>query len=125
MGKKKIFLWVPAVIFLGIVLVAYLGQYNFFGKNTATLSIKNLTPSDVLEIRVILYEDPCIIRNLKPGESENCTFQIESDSHYKISWIESSEDIYMEEAGYVTHGFNFEHELDFLGNGSIKFNIKE
>ncbi len=125
MGKRKVILWAPAIIFLGIVLVAYLSQYNFFGGNTATLSIKNLMPSDVLEIRVILYEEPCVIKNLKAGESTHCTCQVESDSHYKISWKESSQDIYKEEAGYVTHGFDFEHELEFLGNGIVKFKIKE
>ena len=125
MVKKKIISWGPAILSLGIVLAAYLGQFSFFGENTATLTIKNLASLEVLEIKVILYEEPCVIKNLKSGESANCTFQIRSDSHYKISWRESSEDFYMEEAGYVTNGFSFEHEFEILGNGAVRFITKE
>lgn len=115
----------PSIIFSGIVLAAYLSQFNSPGGNTVTLTIKNLAPSAVLDINVIFYEEPCVITTLPTGESASCTFQIRSDSHYKISWRESSDEVYKEDVGYVTNGFSFEHELEILGNGVVRFKIKE
>ena len=125
MAKKKFISWAPTIIFSGIVLAAYLSQFNFLGGNTVTLTIKNLAPSAVFDINVILYEEPCVIRNLQTGESASCKFQIRSDSHYKISWRESSDEVYKENVGYVTNGFSFEHELEIIGNGAVRFKIKE
>ena len=106
-------------------MAAYLSQFIFLGGNNVTLTIKNLAPSEVLDIKVILYEEPCVIRNLKAGESASCIFQVGSDSHYKISGEESSDEIYKEDVGYVTNSFSFEHELEILGDGAVRFKIRE
>ena len=125
MGKRKLFLWGPAIIFLGILGVSFFGQLGWFGYNEASLKITNLTPIDLTEIKVVLYEKPCEVKRLNSGENAVCSFLIKADSHYKISWRESITDIYTEEAGYVTHGFDFRHELQFMGNGKVNFKIDE
>ena len=125
MGKRKILLWGIVIIFLGILGVTSLGQYGLLGYSEASLKISNLASIELTEIRVILYEKPCEIKRLKSGGKSVCTFKIEADSHYKISWKELSTDIYEEEVGYVTNGFEFKHELQFLGNGKVDFKVDE
>jgi len=87
----------------------------------ASLTVTNHTPAALSEISVVLYKDPCLIQVLAPGESSVCAFEIESDSHYRITWQESGSGSYVEEVGYVTHGFDFEHELGILGAGKVSF----
>jgi len=125
MGKNKIVRWGPAILFFGILLAVFLDQFGLFGKNTVSLTVTNHTPTDISEIVVVLYKDPCVIQRLTPGKSSVCSFEIEADSHYKISWKESDVNSHMEEVGYVTHGFNFKHELEFLGEGKVNFKNNE
>jgi hypothetical protein len=123
MSIKNLFLWSPVIIFLGISGVALFGPYGLFGYNEARLKMINLAAADLTEIKVVLYKEPCEVKRLVSGDSSVCSFQIKADSHYRITWKELNTGIYREEVGYVTHGFDFKHELQFLGNGKVNFKI--
>jgi hypothetical protein len=122
---RKFLTWAPAILFLGIIGVVLLSEYGLLGNNTASLKITNRTATDITDIRISIYDQPCEFKRLPTGESNLCELPIESDGHYTITWSESNSADYREQAGYVTHGFDFNHEIVFLGAGAIDFKVVE
>ena len=125
-ASKNVFLrWAPAVLFLGIIAVVLLGQYDLFGHNSARLKMTNMSAIGLKNIKVELHSETCKVARLDPGESSLCDFQIAADAHYVVSWTESESDDHEEKLGYVTPGFDFIHELQFLGAGKVAFRTRE
>ena len=122
---KKLISWAPTIIFFTALAGISAWQAGAFGDFTATLKITNLTSTDISEIVVTLYEKPCLIHSLSSKESSVCIFPINTDSHYKISWQVSDADIFSEDIGYVTNGFDSKHELTFLSDGKINIKTNE
>ena len=122
---RKFLLWSPAILFCAIVGVTLLGQFGWLENYSASLKMTNRSTAEIERIEVSLYQAACQVTRLEPGQSSVCILQIQSDAHYKIAWMEPNSSAYSERAGYVTHGFNFSHELDFLGQGKIDFRLVE
>ena len=125
MVSKRLLLRFFAMLFVGIGGIVVVDPLGLFGANEASLKITNHSNVEITQISVVLYEKPCQIERLNPTESAVCSFRIESDAHYRISWMEAKADSYQEAAGYVTHGLDFSHELRFLGAGEISFGYVE
>ena len=123
LGKNKLLRWGPAIIFVGIICLVLFDQLGLFGDNRAQLKITNLAAIDLAEIQVQLHEEQCRIEHMNPGQSSLCSFAITADAHYAVSWKEADSIIYQEAVGYVTPGFDFSHELKFLGNGKVNFEV--
>ena len=124
-GKNVFLQWAPAALFLGIIAVVLLGQYGLFGHNSASLKMTNVGTIELKKIRVELHGETCKVAHLAPGESSLCDFQIAADAHYVVSWTESESDDHEEKLGYVTPGFDFVHELQFLGADNVAFKTME
>ena len=122
---RKFLLWSPAILFFAIVGATLLGHFGWLGNYSASLKMTNRTTAEIERIEVSLYQAACEVSHLEPGQSSICVLQIKSDAHYKIAWVEMNSTAYSEQAGYVTHGFDFSHELDFLGQGKIDFRLVE
>jgi len=125
MTIRKLLLWSPLILFLGITVTLLLVNLGWLGHDSASLQISNRSAAEMSQIEVTIHDTPCLIARLGPGESGMCRLPIESDSHFSISWIESGTTAYSEQAGYVTPGFNFVYQLDFLGEGKISFKLDE
>ena len=124
-GKNVFLRWAPAALFLGIIAVVLLGQFGLFGHNSASLKMTNMSTIGLKNIKVELHSETCKVARLGPGESSLCDFQIAADAHYVVSWTESESDDHEEKLGYVTPGFDFIHELQFLGAGKVAFKTRE
>jgi hypothetical protein len=124
-GKNVFLRWAPAALFLGIIAVVLLGQYDLFGHNSASLKMTNMGTIGLKNIKVELHRETCKVARLNPGESSLCDFKIAADAHYVVSWAESESDDHQEQLGYVTPGFDFIHELQFLGAGNVAFKTRE
>ena len=122
---RKLLHWSPAILFAAIVGVVLAGKLGWFGYNTARLKLVNQSATDITEIRVSLYQQPCLIKRLAAGKSSVCRLPVKSDTHYTISWNEPDSGDFEEKAGYVTDGFDFNFQLEFLGDGQIDFKIPE
>jgi hypothetical protein len=122
---RKLLLWSPLILFLGIVLTTLLRNLGWIGNNTASLNMSNKSAVEINEVKVTIDDTPCLVKRLEPGASGSCVLSIESDSHFNISWVESGTTVYSEQAGYVTPGFDFVFQLDFLGEGKIGFALDE
>ena len=125
MTMRKLLLWSPLGLFLVIVATVLLVNLGWLGHNSASLQISNRSSVEMSEITVTIHDTPCLIKRLAPGASGSCKLAIESDSHFSISWIESGTTAYKEQAGYVTPGFDYVYQLDFLGDGKIAFNLEQ
>ena len=125
MVSKRLLLWASATLFVGIGGFVVGDFVGLIGANEASLKITNQSNVEITQISVVLYEKPCQIERLNPTESTVCSFRIESDAHYRISWKEADADSYQEAAGYVTHGLDFSHELRFSGTGVVSFGYLE
>jgi hypothetical protein len=121
MANKRLLPWGSAILLAGIGGYIVVAQLGLTGANEASLKVSNQSSAEITQISVVLYEKPCQIERLGPAESALCTFRIESDAHYRISWMEANASSYQEAAGYVTQGFDFRHALRFLGAGIISF----
>ncbi len=124
-GKNVFLQWAPAALFLGIIAVVLLGQYGLFGHNSASLKMTNMGAIELKKIRVELHWETCKVARLAPGETSLCDFQIAADAHYVVSWTESESGDHEEQLGYVTPGFDFVHELQFLGADNVAFKTME
>jgi hypothetical protein len=125
MTLRKLLLWSPLILFLGIIVTVLLVNLGWLGNNSASLNMINKSGVEINEITVTIHDTPCLVKRLGPGASGSCVFPIESDSHFSISWVESGTTGYSEQAGYVTPGFDFIYQLDFLGEGKIGFELDE
>lgn len=115
MNSRTLFLWLPALIFTAIILFVFLNLSGVFGNNTAHLTVSNRSASELTDIRIYLYEVPCLIPRLLPGEQSLCEFSISRDGHYTIQWKGSERKAHHEEIGYVTGGPDIRQVLS-LGN---------
>jgi len=125
MGKKVLSKWGFGIVFVAIVALFLALRLNVFGGGTAYLMLTNKSASDIFDIEVVLNQEPCIVQRLDHQASTACTFQIKFESHYKISWRDSYLKTYKNEFGYVTDGFDFKHELIFLGDDEVRFKVHE
>ena len=125
MTMRKLLLWSPPLFFLVILATLLLVKFGWPGHDSASLKISNRSAAEMSEIRVTIHDTPCLIKRLAPGASASCKLAIESDSHFSISWIESGTRTYTEQAGYVTPGFDYVYQLDFLGEGKIGFDLEQ
>ena len=121
---RKFILWGPALIFLVVISAIVLQEFGL-GANSARLEITNRSAIEITDIRVSIYAKRCEFERLRPGDSVVCDLAIETDGNYTITWSEASAGNFSEQAGYVTHGFDFNYELDFLGDGKIDFDFSE
>jgi hypothetical protein len=122
---RKILLWSPAILFFGIIATTLMAKLGWLGPNSAHLKMTNRSATEISNISVSLYTTACRIEHLATTQSAVCKLAIGSDSHYSISWTESNASSYQERAGYVTHGLDFNHQLNFLGEGKIDFSVRE
>lgn len=125
MTMRKLLMWSPLILFLGIMTTLLLVNLGWLGHDSASLRISNRSAAEMSEITVAIHDTPCLIERLEPGASASCNLAIESDSHFSISWIESGTRTYTEQAGYVTPGFDYVYHLDFLGEGKIGFELEQ
>lgn len=122
---RKLLIWSPAILFFAIIAATLLQQLEWFDSYTAELTITNRSADEISQLRVSLYDTACEVKRLGPGESSLCILRVDADAHYSIAWLEASATAYTEQAGYVTNGFDFRHQLDFLGAGRIDFKFVE
>lgn len=125
MSMRKLLLWSPPILVLGIVAGVLLVNLGGFGSSSASLKLTNRSATEISDISVSLYTRACTIERLQPAQSAVCNLAIESDAYYSITWTESQHADFEERAGYVTNGFDFSHELTFLGDGKIEFSLRE
>jgi len=125
MTLRKLLLWSPLILFLGIIVTVLLVNLGWLGNNSASLNMINKSGVEINEITVTIHDTPCLVKRLGPGASGSCVFPIESDSHFSISWVEAGITGYSEQAGYVSPGFDYAYQLDFLGKGKIGFTLDE
>ena len=64
MTLRKLLHWSPAILLAVIASVALLGKLGWFGYNNARLTLINQSATDITEIQVSLYQEPCRIQRL-------------------------------------------------------------
>jgi hypothetical protein len=122
---RKFLLWSPVLPFIGIIAAVSMGELGWLGHNSASLQLTNQSGTEISNISVSLYQTACTIERLEAAQSTVCELVIEADAHYTITWTEPGTGSFEERAGYVTDGFDFSHELTFLGEGKIDFSLQD
>jgi len=122
---RKYLLWSPVLPFIGIIVALSMGELGWFGHNSASLQLSNRSGTEIRNISVSLYATACTIERLEAAQSAVCKLAIGADAHYTITWTEAGNGSFEERAGYVTDGFDFSHELTFLGDGKIDFSPRD
>ena len=108
-----------------VLVVLYVTmRLDLFGTQKAILTLSNHSNNPVLELSVKLYDEACEVERLAVGKSVVCSYSIQGDSHYQLSWQETGPARFSENFGYVTAGFDFHHRIIFLGAGEVAFEIE-
>ena len=125
MYLRKFLIWSPIILFGAIVAGLLARQSGWLPGDSAMLTLTNRSDGAIEKIEVSIRHNPCRIARLEAGQSAACLLPIRHETHYTIDWTEAGSEAYREQAGYVTHGFDFVFELDFLGQGQIDFRLVE
>lgn len=122
---RRLLVWSPLILFTAIVTILLLKGPGGLANHSASLRITNNSGVEITAIVTSLDDSVCAIERLAPGESGQCRFRVDADSHYEIAWTEAQATAFSERAGYVTSGFDLRHQLEFLGGGRIDFKFEE
>jgi hypothetical protein len=118
---RKFLLWSPVLPFIGIIAALAVGELGWPGHSSASLQLTNRSGTEISNISVSLYQAACTIERLQAAHSAVCELAIKAEAHYTITWTEAGNGSFEERAGYVADGFDYSHELTFLGDGKIDF----
>ena len=122
--RKNALSTIIGATFLVLVVLYVTMRLNLMGAQTAILTLSNHSNNPIVELSVKLYDEPCVVERLAVGKSVACSFSIEQDSHYQLSWQETGSSRFSENFGYVTAGYDFRHRIIFLGAGEVAFKIE-
>lgn len=111
-----------------VILIGIIACIPFFvlkilkSPNSAKVLVKNQSKQIISELDISLYRYPQknTAKGIKPGESVRFSFSDFSDTHYVIKGNLTDGNQIDEEAGYLTHGMNFNDVIIIKEKGKVE-----
>lgn len=88
----------------------FLGMVSF-GANKGFVLLVNMAKEPIVRALVTVCAQTIELKNIQPTESALGSYKVKSDSHYDIRVEFQSGKKLQKEMGYVTNGFDFQHEF--------------
>ena len=79
--------------------------------NKGNFSLVNKTKEPIAHASVAICGQMIELKDIQPNKSAVGSYEVKSDSHYTIQVEFESGKKLQKEIGYVTHGFDFQHEI--------------
>lgn len=98
-----------SVLGIGVIFVALLVSSCTTGKGN--FSLVNKAKEPIARASVVICGQSIELKDIQPGKSASGSYDVKSDSHYAIKVEFQSGKKLQKEAGYVTNGMDFQHEI--------------